>query len=69
MLALVDAKTGRIIKKHKGKTLLEFLENDWGGWYPYYMDGRLHTTYEARGSFFGCVDETKYWVELTNEPN
>lgn len=63
MLVLVDARTGRIVEKHKNKTLLEFLKNEWAGWYPYYMDGRLHTTYGPHGSFFGCFDESKYWAE------
>ena len=63
MLVLVDARTGRIIEKHETKTLLDFLKNEWAGWYPYYMDGRLHTTYGPHGSFLGCIDESKYWAE------
>lgn len=67
MLALVDARTGRIIERHEDKTLMEFLESEWGGWSPYYLDGRLHKTYGLRGSWLGCVDETRFWVELDNK--
>lgn len=65
MFMLVDRKTGRIVQQ-SDKDFDHFLENEWGGLFPFVKDGMLHTTY---GTISGCLRYDKFWIsqeELNN---
>ena len=56
---LRDRETGEIVQTVDGD-YDEFLENQWGGWFPFKKDGCIHCHY---GQIIGCEDYSKYWSE------
>lgn len=57
MLYLLDRATGRVVARYK-RDYKAFIRDEWGGWYPYVMNGAEHYHNDA---VRGCEDYTKVW--------
>ena len=59
MFVLIERKTGRIVERHD-RDYNYFLENEWGGLFPFMKDGCLRFSY---GQILGCHQYDYYWRE------